>query len=122
MERRNIPEQKFQRRIVASFNKAQLAAVYTWSEEYVTQTSPNFTKDFLRAVENAEFDEKGRKMDEKAKIRLRYAIKTIGVLMDKNEDLTQINNVIVWQVTPDELEIEVRRQPEANIDSALKRY
>ncbi len=61
-------------------------------------------------------------MDEKSKIRLRYAIKTIGVLMHKNQDLSQIDNVIVWQVTPDEQEIEVRRQPKVNIDSALKRY
>lgn len=95
--------------MVTSFNKIQLANVCLWSQNNVTQTSPNFTQDFLKAIETAEFDEKGKKMDEKSRNRLGYAIKAIGAIANQKDKISQIQGQVqVWQVGPEDDRIEIR--------------
>lgn len=108
MEKEKGPE-RFQPRIVASFSKIQLLKIYLWSKKNVTQTGLSFTRDFLKTVETVEFDERGKKMDGKAKNRLIYGEKVISDLLNYGHQLDQIQGVVtVWQLTPDKDKLEVR--------------
>ena len=97
--------------------------VYLWSEKNVTQTGSSFTQDFLRDVETAEFDEKGKKMDGKAKNRLIYGLATINILHKERMQLNQIIGTIqVWQTTPDENKLEIRYDTIQPRNFGLRRY
>jgi len=106
---RKESSENFQPRMVASFSKPQLLSVFMWTHKNVTQTDLGFTQDFLRDVETAEFDEKGKKMDERAKSRLKYGEKVIRDLLEHGRHLDQVQGIIqVWQLTPDEDKVQIR--------------
>lgn len=89
MERENTPE-KFQPRMVASFNKNQLIQVGAWVGENMKdwlEEKKDYIEALNRASEVARLDEKGKTMDERSRIRLGYGIKAYGVLLGKNKIL-----------------------------------
>ncbi|MBF8250291.1 MAG: hypothetical protein HW400_892 [Candidatus Levybacteria bacterium] len=102
-------EKKFSPHMVASFNDTQLMAVVSWAHINIRQTGLSFTKDFLRTVQTAGIDEKGKKMDEKARKRLGYGILVLGGLLARGEKMHGLRgSVQVWQTSPNEEEIELR--------------
>ena len=122
MEKKTGSE-KFQPRMVASFSKIQLLYVFLWSEKNVTQTGPSFTQDFLRVLETAELDEKGKSMNGKAKNRLKYGEKAISALLSHGHHLDQIQGLVtVWQATPDEDKVEIRYDTIQPRNFGLRRY
>lgn len=101
--------EKFNPRMVASFNKYQIINVDDWAGNSVVQTSESFTRDSLKYLQTAKFDEKGKPMDEKSRRRLKYGIQVLGIMIIEGVDLDKIQGVVqVWQTTPDESKVEVR--------------
>lgn len=102
--------EKFQPRMVVSFSKAQLLDVYSWLTTNVTQTGSSYTKDYLKAIEVAELDENGEKMDEEGKKRLRHGITAVLGLTRNRENVNprEVLQVELWQNTPDERKLEMK--------------
>ena len=102
-------EKKFSPHMVASFNASQLIAVASWVHNNVKQTELSFNENFLMAIQTAELDEKGKKMDENAKKRLGYGVKVLGTLLLRKEHIHGLQGAVqVWQTTPNEKKIELR--------------
>lgn len=78
MERESTPE-KFQPRMVASFDKGQLKKVYAWG--YKNNVTGKEALDM--ALDMASRDENGKRMNEISRNRLRYGIAAVTGLVER---------------------------------------
>ncbi len=122
MERKGSSE-KFQPRIVASFNMPQMIQVATWLKREVLNSGTTNQRIFDSVLETVELDEKGKVMDEKSRKRLTYGFATINILHKKGVRLDQVIGTIqVWQVTPDEDKLEIRYRQAQPRNFGLRRF
>lgn len=103
---RERESEKFQPRMVASFDKGQLIRVFAWGRKN------NVTgKDVLdRALETAEVDEEGTIMDEAGRKRLRYGVVAVSGLINVKQNVNEVLRVQMWQDTPNESKLRMMVQ------------
>lgn len=109
MERKGSAE-KFQPHMVASFTKIQIQRIEAWKRNNVVLTEgSNYLQAFNRALRAAEVDEKGKVMNEKSRIRIRYGMLVISESHRKKQDFDRVQgSVKVWQIGPGEDNLSVR--------------
>lgn len=104
-----MPE-RFQPRIVASFNQHQLVETAGWwRDNGITNFGATSFDDIVnKAFESAQFDEKGRPLDEKGRHRLRIAMAVLTKVYVGQIPTSFVGEIKVWQMTPDPDNITVR--------------
>lgn len=105
-----LESKKFQPHMAASFTKPQIQNIEAWVRNNVTFTDgSNYLQTFSRALRAAEVDEKGKVMDDKSRIRIKYGMLVISELHKRKQNIDRVQgSIAVWQIRPGEDNLSVR--------------
>ena len=99
---RKAGSEKFQPRMVASFNRFQLEQVLLWVQHNNVTTNSSFA----HALKTLPLDEKGKPMNEKSKNRLSCGVSAAIAMEKEGGDLSRVRNIQVWS-TPDKNKLDI---------------
>lgn len=96
--------EKFQPKMVASFDRSQLINFFEWGRRNKVTGKPALD----RVLQTVGIDEDGNIMDETDRKRLRYGIAAVSGLIIRKQNVNEVLQVQMWQETPDEDKLTMR--------------